>query len=92
MSKSKRLTSLISGIALVVVFVTWLGLRDGLLTPVSNGIAVPLLLHGIAWMVLIGGVSLIAAASAAMSRSNEPAPRKTVRAADGSSDRRRGDH
>lgn len=67
MSKTKRLASLISGIGLVVVFVAWLGLRDGLLATVSIGIAVPLLLHGIAWIVLLGGVSLIAAASAAVS-------------------------
>jgi hypothetical protein len=64
MSKTKRVASLLSGIGLVVAFVAWIGLRDGLLATVSNGIAVPLLLHGIAWIVLIGGVSLIAAASA----------------------------
>jgi hypothetical protein len=72
MSKTKRLASLMSGVSLVVVFVAWLGLRDGLLATVSDGIVVPLLLHGIAWIVLIGGVSLIATASAAMSHANEP--------------------
>jgi asparagine N-glycosylation enzyme membrane subunit Stt3 len=71
MSKTKRLASLTSGIGLVVAFIAWLGLRDGLISTVSNGIVVPLLLHGIAWMVLIGGVSLLAAASAAMSHSND---------------------
>lgn len=72
MSRTKGLVSLIGGIGLVVAFIAWLGLRDGLISTVSNGTVVPLLLHGIAWMVLIGGVSLLAAASAAMSHSNEP--------------------
>ncbi|WP_104087608.1 hypothetical protein [Cryobacterium sp. N19] len=63
MSKTTRFASLIGGIGLVVVFYAWLALRDSLITAVSTGIAIPIFLHGIAWLMLMGGVSLIAVAS-----------------------------
>ena len=65
MSAPKRFASLIGGIGLVGVFLAWLALRDSVMAAVSTAIAAPMLLHGIAWLVLIGGVSLLAAASTA---------------------------
>ncbi len=65
MSAPKRFASLIGGIGLVGVFLAWLAFRDNVMAAVSTAIAAPVLLHGIAWLVLIGGVSLLAAASTA---------------------------
>ena len=59
--------SLISGIGLVGVFIAWLVFRDSVLAALPGDIAVALLLHGIAWLVLIGGISLIATAPARLS-------------------------
>lgn len=62
MNRAKSFASLIGGIGLVVVFFAWLALRDELIATVSSGFAISMVLHGVAWLVLIGGVSFIATA------------------------------
>lgn len=63
MSAMRRFAGLVGGIGMVALFFVWLAVRETVLASVSSGLAVPTLVHGFAWLVLVGGASLIAGAS-----------------------------
>lgn len=65
MTVKKRAAAVTGGIVLVGLFFTWLGARDALLAVVALDETGRLLLHGVAWLGLIGGVSLLAVVIAA---------------------------
>lgn len=68
MGTTKRPATAVGGIILVGLFFTWLIVREGAFSVLPAGETGRLFLHGAAWLCLIGGVTLLAAALAAKTR------------------------
>lgn len=68
MGTMKRPAAAVGGIILVGLFFTWLVVREGVLSALPADETGRVLLHGMAWLCLIGGISLLAADLAANTR------------------------
>ncbi len=76
MKRRGRIGRLIGGVALIGGFLTWLVMRAEFMELIgqTGNMSVGLALHSVAWLTLIGGVSLLATeVSTSSARSSSPA-------------------